>query len=142
MTCNTHVMHVKCAEPIRLWFIILVSTIQLFAYFSSCVHTHADGLGLSNVGLLEKCDSNQQCWCRDRIPNYVRLARGVFELSYTVLPPREKPQTLDSRWRSLWKRDIPLHLGGEGKGIISFGADGTGGSLISLCASVENELLA
>ncbi|GBM02445.1 hypothetical protein AVEN_76495-1 [Araneus ventricosus] len=42
-------------------------------------------------------------------------------------------------WRVLWKRDIPLHLGGEGKGFISFGADRTDGSLVSRCTTVEND---
>ncbi|GBO37519.1 hypothetical protein AVEN_238910-1 [Araneus ventricosus] len=47
-----------------------------------------------------------------------------------------------SLWRSLWKRDIPLHFGSEGKGFISFDADRTGGSLFSLCTSFESEFLA
>ncbi|GBM91176.1 hypothetical protein AVEN_192305-1 [Araneus ventricosus] len=41
------------------------------------------------------------------------------------------------QWLSLWRQDIPLHLvGGEGKGFVSFGAERTGGSLISRCTSV------
>ncbi|GBO20168.1 hypothetical protein AVEN_24478-1 [Araneus ventricosus] len=55
----------------------------------------------------------------------------------TVLPPRENPKHQTRRWRSLWKRDIPLHFGVEGKGII--GRDRAGGSLVSLCTAVENE---
>ncbi|GBN77764.1 hypothetical protein AVEN_200636-1 [Araneus ventricosus] len=54
----------------------------------------------------------------------------------------KNPRHQTCRWRSLWKRDIPLHFGDEGKGFISFGADRTDGSLISLCTSVENEFIA
>ncbi|GBN54715.1 hypothetical protein AVEN_61795-1 [Araneus ventricosus] len=45
-------------------------------------------------------------------------------------------------WRASWKRDIPLHFGDEGKGLISFGEDRTDGSLVSLCTTVENGFLA
>ncbi|GBN21035.1 hypothetical protein AVEN_202509-1 [Araneus ventricosus] len=54
----------------------------------------------------------------------------------------KKPRHQTGRWRSLWKRDIPLYLGIEGKGIISFGSVRTGGSFISLCTPAENEDLA
>ncbi|GBL82216.1 hypothetical protein AVEN_252403-1 [Araneus ventricosus] len=54
----------------------------------------------------------------------------------------KNPRHQTCGWQSLWKRDIPLHFRGEGKGFISFSADRTGGSLISLCTSVENEFLA
>ncbi|GBM71079.1 hypothetical protein AVEN_186648-1 [Araneus ventricosus] len=52
----------------------------------------------------------------------------------------KNPRHQTCLWRVLWKRDIPLHFGGEGKVFISFGADRTDGSLYSLCTTVENDL--
>ncbi|GBN89947.1 hypothetical protein AVEN_200417-1 [Araneus ventricosus] len=52
---------------------------------------------------------------------------------------KKNPRHQTCLWRALWKRDIPLHYGGDGKGIISFGADRTDGSLVSRCTTVENE---
>ncbi|GBN46213.1 hypothetical protein AVEN_218601-1 [Araneus ventricosus] len=54
----------------------------------------------------------------------------------------KNPRHQTCRWRTLWKRDIPLHFRGEEKGFISFGEDRIGGSLISLRTSIENEFLA
>ncbi|GBL81773.1 hypothetical protein AVEN_93534-1 [Araneus ventricosus] len=60
----------------------------------------------------------------------------------TVLPPRENPQTPDMLVAVVTETGYPTAFWGEGKGFISFGADRTGGSLISFCTSAENEFLA
>ncbi|GBN82416.1 hypothetical protein AVEN_19813-1 [Araneus ventricosus] len=51
----------------------------------------------------------------------------------------KNPRYQTCLWRALWKRDTPLHFGSVGKGFISFGADRTDGSLVSLCTRDENE---
>ncbi|GBL95621.1 hypothetical protein AVEN_24826-1 [Araneus ventricosus] len=77
----------------------------------------------------------------------MRVGRGVSgflaleEIGVLSYRHEKTPRHQTCRWRSLWERDIPLHFGGEEKGYISFGAAGTGGSLISLGTSVENEFL-
>ncbi|GBN35759.1 hypothetical protein AVEN_32301-1 [Araneus ventricosus] len=73
----------------------------------------------------------------DRTPSYVPVPAA------TVLPPREKPQTSGMPMAVVMETGYSTAFWGEGKGFISFGADRTGdGSLISLCAAVENEFLA
>ncbi|GBM97764.1 hypothetical protein AVEN_142040-1 [Araneus ventricosus] len=65
---------------------------------------------------------------------------GKIALEVIMYYRHEKnPRHQTCLWWSLWKRDIPLHFGGEGKGFISFGLDRTDGSLVSLCTTVEND---
>ncbi|GBM78002.1 hypothetical protein AVEN_230095-1 [Araneus ventricosus] len=63
-----------------------------------------------------------------------------------VLPPREKypiSQTPEIPVAVVMETGYSTTFGGgEEKGYISFGADRTVGSLITLCTSVENEFLA
>ncbi|GBM91307.1 hypothetical protein AVEN_69677-1 [Araneus ventricosus] len=54
----------------------------------------------------------------------------------------KNPRHQTCLWWASWKRDIPLHFEGEGEGFISFGADRTDRSLLSLCTTVENEFIA
>ncbi|GBN34968.1 hypothetical protein AVEN_76809-1 [Araneus ventricosus] len=72
----------------------------------------------------------------DRTPSCVPVPAA------TVLPPREKPQTPGMPMAVVMETGYSTACWGEGKGFISFGADRTeDGSLISLCAAVENEFL-
>ncbi|GBM70324.1 hypothetical protein AVEN_102659-1 [Araneus ventricosus] len=82
--------------------------------------------------LFHACPSVCSCVCeRDNL-------RGRIT---TVLPP-EKPQTPDMPVLVVMETRYSTAFGGEGKGDISFGTNRTGGSLILLCTSAENEFLA
>ncbi|GBN70071.1 hypothetical protein AVEN_156703-1 [Araneus ventricosus] len=72
----------------------------------------------------------------------LRISLTLHQVHILSYRHEKNPRHQTCLWRSLWKRDIPLHFGGEGKGDISFGVDRAGGSLISLCTLFENEFLA
>ncbi|GBN09304.1 hypothetical protein AVEN_109178-1 [Araneus ventricosus] len=74
---------------------------------------------------------------QDPNPRGIRRVYGP-----TVLPPREKPSTPDRPVAVVMETGYSTAFWGKGSGFILFGADRTGGSIISLFASVENEFLA
>ncbi|GBN67582.1 hypothetical protein AVEN_144230-1 [Araneus ventricosus] len=75
--------------------------------------------------------------------NYGSLQHRIRPVRICILSYRHEknPRHQTCLWRSLWKRDIPLHFGGKEKGFISFGVDRTGGSLISICTLFDNKFL-
>ncbi|GBM28917.1 hypothetical protein AVEN_265298-1 [Araneus ventricosus] len=74
---------------------------------------------------------HHQVTCSNRCIGQVRvsdLRESTVKLISILSCRHEKnPRHHICRWRSLRKRDIPLHFGEEGKGLISFVADRTSG---------------
>ncbi|GBN08017.1 hypothetical protein AVEN_85743-1 [Araneus ventricosus] len=75
----------------------------------------------------------------DQVQNLMQIIENII---HTVLPAPEKPQTPDMPVAVVMETGYSTAIRSEGKGFISFGADRTGGNLISLCTSVEKEFLA
>ncbi|GBM60602.1 hypothetical protein AVEN_256317-1, partial [Araneus ventricosus] len=66
----------------------------------------------------------------------LQVRPGPKNLHLLYYRPEKNPRHQTCLWRALWKRDIPLHFGGEENAFISFGADRTDGGLLSLCTTV------